>query len=171
MTLKVVQLSLFGLHLLSIYVGGLLAHLHELSRGLTVVFLILGVHLLKLLITRHYVFHCDSLPLSGDIGLPFLSQSGVELPLPAEILILFSQPPLLLVEICLPSRCHLVANPMSVHGLSEVFLGFLLFALQLFDSIFDHIPLHLFFLLDQFCLELLGWVLDLNLLDCFYSHL
>ena len=171
MALKVVQLSLLGLHLVSIYVSSLLAHFHELGRRLPVVFLILSIHFLKLLITGHYVLHSDSLPLSGDVLLSFLSESCIEFSLSAEIFILFSEPPLLFIEILLPSRCHLVANPMGVHCFCQVLLGFPLFSLQLFDSVFDHHPLHLFFLLDQFGLELLGWVLDLDLLNCLYSHL
>lgn len=171
MALKVVQLSLFRLHLLPIYVSSLLAHFHELGRRLSVVFLILGIHFLKLLITGHYVFHGNPLSLSRDVCLSFLSESCVEFSLSAEIVILFSEPPLLFIKILLPSRCYLITNPMSMHCFSEVFLGFPLFSLQLFDSIFDHHPLHLFFLLDQFGLELLGWVLDLDLLDCLHSHL
>ena len=118
MALKVVQLSLFGLHLLSIYVSSLLAHFHELGCRLPVVLLILGVHVLKLLITGHYVVHGNSLPLGGNVCLPFLSEPGVEFSLSAEIFILFSEPPLLFIEILLPSRCHLVANPMRVHCFS-----------------------------------------------------
>ena len=171
MSLKVVQLSLFCLHLLSIYVGSLLADFHELCSGLSVVFLVLSIHFLKLLIASHYIFHRNSLSLSGYIGFSFLSQSGVELSLPSEILILFSQPPLLFIKILLPSRSDLITDPVCMHGLGEGCLGFSLLSLQLFYSILDHQPFHLLFLLYQFGLELLGRVLDLNLLDCFYSHL
>lgn len=171
MALKVVQLPLLGLHLLPVYIGCLLAHFHELGRRLSIVFLILGIHFLELLITSHYVLHGHPLPLVSNVFLPFLSQSSVEFPLSAEVVVLFHQPPLLLVEISLPSRCDLVTNPMSMHGFSEVLLGLPLFALELFDSVFDHHPFHLFFFLDQLGLELLGWILDLDLLDGFHGHL
>ena len=117
MTLKVVQLSLFGLHLMSIYVCSLLTHFHELGCCLTVVLLILGIHFLKLLVTGHYILHRDPLPLGSDVGLPFFSESIVEFSLSAKVIVLFRQPSLLFIEIVLPSRCYLVANPMGMHCL------------------------------------------------------
>lgn len=171
MSLKVVQLSLLGFHLMPIYVCCLLTDFHEFGCCFFVVLLILGIHFLQLLVTSHYVFHCDSLPLGRYVGFPLLTQSCVEFSLTAEVLVLFSKPILLVIEILLFSGGHLISHPVGMHRPCEVLLCLVLFSLKLFHSIFHHHPFHLLFFLNQFGLELLGRVLDLNLLNGFHSHL
>ena len=112
---------------------------------LFVVLLILGIHFLQLLVTSHYVFHCDSLPLGRYVGFPLLTQSCVEFSLTAEVFILFSKPILLVIEILLFSGGHLISYPVGMHRPCEVLLCLVLFSLKLFHSIFHHHPFHLLF--------------------------